>query len=712
MDIFDLSAKLTLDSSEYESGISKASSGASSFASKVGSGLKTAAKVGATAMAALVTAVTAVSAAFTKAITSTAAYGDEIDKNSQKLGISAQAYQEWAAVLEHSGTSIESMSGAFKTLAKAAQDATDDQVAAFERLGLSMEDVQSMSAEDLFSNVITGLQNMEEGTERTALAQQLLGRSAMELGALLNTSAEDTQAMIDRVNELGGVMSDDAVQASAKFTDSLQDMKTAFSGLTRNLTAEFIPALTEVTDGLTLLFSGNYDEGLEQIGKGIDDIVAKIGELTPQFMKIAGSLLSSLATAIAQNAPDIFEGAITLISTLGQGLIDNAPMLMESLMTAITTAFSSMATAENGESFVDGVVQLVTTLATTIAEAAPELIPAAVDLIIGLVEGLTNPENVTMLAEAAVALIVGLTQGLSAALPALLEAAPVIIENLGNALVQALPILVEGFATALWESIKGALDAIGGEGTADSIVAWFKGVPGAISTFFSETLPGVIDDIVNWFQQLPDKIKTWLDNTVEKFKTFVSDLWNSASEKIPQLVDDIISWFEELPSRIVEVGSNLVEGLWNGIQSGWTWLTGKVKEFVGNIVDTAKSVLGINSPSKVFMQIGEFVTEGFANGITDGMSDAIDAARTMAQEAIDAASIEPSYDWAYKTAAASSDAATSNSSRTNDVMEQIASLLTEIRDKPTDVYMDGEKMTSYFDSTLGLMSTRKARAYA
>ena len=181
-------------------------------------------------------------------VVESANYGDTIDKQSQKLGISARAYQQWEAVLQHSGSSMSSMSFTFKTLANAAQDATDDQVAAFERLGMSMDEVKNMSTEDIFANVIAGLQGMEEGTERTAIATDLLGRGAMELGPLLNTSAEETQAMIDRVDALGGVMSNDGVKAAAAFSDAWQDFTTILEGKTRNAAATVLPILTDIIE--------------------------------------------------------------------------------------------------------------------------------------------------------------------------------------------------------------------------------------------------------------------------------------------------------------------------------------------------------------------------------------------------------------------------------------------------------------------------------
>lgn len=201
-------------------------------------------------------AVTGVGAALVGTASKTAAYGDQIDKASQKLGVSSTFYQEWEAVLQHSGTSMDKMGASFKKLATASQDASADQQAAFAKLGMSMDDVAKMSPEELFTNVISGLQGMENGTERTAVATQLLGKGAMEMGALLNTSAEDTQAMIDTVHNLGGVMSEDAVKASARYQDSLQDMQTAFSGVKNTIGAQLLPVLSDLMDKTAEFVSG------------------------------------------------------------------------------------------------------------------------------------------------------------------------------------------------------------------------------------------------------------------------------------------------------------------------------------------------------------------------------------------------------------------------------------------------------------------------
>lgn len=174
-------------------------------ASGLGESLKNGLAAGAKAAAAGVAAVTAAAGAVAVKLADTANeaadYGDNVDKMSQKLGLSAEAYQEWDFIMQHSGSDVDKMSASMKKLADAVQEPTKESAAAFEKLGISIEDAAKMSQEDLFAATITALQNMESGTERTALANDLLGKSAMDLGALLNTSAEDTEAMREQVRE-------------------------------------------------------------------------------------------------------------------------------------------------------------------------------------------------------------------------------------------------------------------------------------------------------------------------------------------------------------------------------------------------------------------------------------------------------------------------------------------------------------------------------
>lgn len=384
MDVFDLVAKISLNTDDYERGLDNAGTKTHNFGDKLKSGLATAGKVAGAAITAVTAATTAMSAAMIKGVSETAIYGDNIDKMSQKMGLSAEAYQEWDAVMQHSGTNIESLQAGMKTLANAVENGND----AFERLGISQEQIASMNNEELFSATITALQNVENETERTYLAGQLLGRGATELGALLNTSAEDTQAMKDRVHELGGVMSDEAVKAAAKYQDSLQDMKTSFSGISRGLTSEFLPSITSVMDGLAEIFSGNGDTGIEMITQGVSEFLKNLQKAIPRVIEIGGGIIKALGNAIIKNLPTILKTGAEVITNIASGIVQYLPMLIPAAIEAIVTLATGL--TENLPQLIPTIINVVSQITQTLIQNAPRLLSAALSLMASLARGIIN----------------------------------------------------------------------------------------------------------------------------------------------------------------------------------------------------------------------------------------------------------------------------------------------------------------------------------
>lgn len=353
-----------------------------------------------------------------------AAYGDTIDKTSQKIGISAKAYQEWDAVLQHSGTDIGVMKGALRTLSNAAVDGSD----AFGKLGISQEEALSMSQEDLFARVIEGLQGMEAGAERTALAQDLLGRGAQEMAALLNTSAEDTQKMKDAVNELGGVMSDDAVRASAAYQDSLQDMKTAFSGLSRGLIAEFLPGLTTVMDGITQVFSGN-GEGVQTIITGVQSMIDAIVTAVPRFIENGIAIMTAFIDGILEYLPALWETATTLIPEMVNGLLSRLPDLITAAGTMLSNFINYV--YSNLPAIMAGGVSMLQSIASGILNNLPAIVGAAASVVARLLA--TILQNLPRILQTGIQLIAQLVVGIIQSIPKVVATVPQIFSRVVSA---------------------------------------------------------------------------------------------------------------------------------------------------------------------------------------------------------------------------------------------------------------------------------------
>lgn len=480
------------------SGVASAGQSAgSNFAAGLGKGLA----VAGAATAAVTAAAIKAADSFVSAASEVASYGDNIDKMSQKMGISAEAYQEWDFVMQHCGTSMESLKSSMKTLATAAENGSD----AFERLGISQEDIANMSQEDLFGATIEALQQVDDETERTYLASQLLGRGATELGPLLNMTAEETAEMKDQLHELGGVMSDEDVKAAAAFDDQLQDMQTAFTSIKRGMMSDFLPALTDVADGLTDIFTGNYDQGVDKISEGIDQIVAKFSELLPKILEIGANIIESLAEAIIQNLPVIMPAIVDLIMSIANMIIENLPLILETG------------------------IQLVLQVALGIAQALPEMIPTIVDVVITIVETLID--NVDLLIDASIALIIGLAEGLINALPRLIARIPEIIVKIVEALIKAIPKLNDAAREIILGLAEGILSFLSkmGEVASDIMGAFKDGILG-----FVETAKNWGHDLIdNFVSGIKDKINSVVDACKNIAGTIADYLGFSEPDKGP-----------------------------------------------------------------------------------------------------------------------------------------------------------------------------------
>lgn len=348
----------------------------------------------ATAAAAAGVAIGGVVAGLVKGATDTAKAGDEIDKMSQKLGMSAEAYQEWDYVLKISGTEMSNMQTGLKTLTNKLDDAKNGSAGAqemFAKLGLSMGELNTMSREDVFAAVINGFQGMADSTERAALANDLFGKSGQELTPLFNTTAEETQELINKANEYGMVMSQDMVNASAEYVDAQTTLKGALSGLKNQMMSDLLPSLTDVALGLAEVFGGDPDKGIAQVQTGIENMMSGISDALPKILELGGQILVKLINGIIQQLPQIFQSATTIIQSLVKAITDNLPTIIQAgIMLTIELIKGILKALPD---IIKAMPEIIKAIVTGLATGLPELARAGLDLIKGLWEGIKNAKT-------------------------------------------------------------------------------------------------------------------------------------------------------------------------------------------------------------------------------------------------------------------------------------------------------------------------------
>lgn len=480
MDLFDLFVKLGIDDKGFDDGIDSIQGKISSLKGGIEKGLSAATST----VTAVANAVKQVGTAIAESTNQLASYGDEIDKSSQKLGLSIEAYQEWDAVLQHSGTSIDSLKTGMRTLSNAAESGNE----AFQKLGFTQEQVASMSKEELFNNTITALQNVTDETERARLASELLGRGATELGALLNTTAEETQAMKDRVHELGGVMSDEAVKESAKFKDNLQDMTTALDSVKRNITQQFMPSLNLLMEGFTSLIAGE-EQAEEKLMQGFEALATGFENAVKVIEPMAKELIPRIVDFAVKSLPKMSDLALDIVDTLVYTLLDELDEIVEAS------------------------TQIITSVIHGISLMMPELLPTAVNVILEIADTLID--NLGFIVDAAIELVTALAEGITEYIPILVEKAPELVIKLATALVENLDKLLE----VPPKIIKTIAD-------------------GLVHHDWTETAEAMMDGLIRALDTAQKKVQVWMDNAFSGGKLYGGDIANVDTTEFIKNLDD------------------------------------------------------------------------------------------------------------------------------------------------------------------------------
>jgi len=389
---------------------STASDGESRW-SKLGGTLKNVGATLAATSAAVATAAMATGKAIFDMAMETTKAGDEVDKMSQRLGLSREGFQKWNYVMSQSGIDINATRTGMKNLTNLLDDATKGSKTAsemFSRLGYSLSEVQGKSQEEIFEMSIRALQNMSSETERAALANDLFGRSGQEMLPLLNTTSEATQQLLDRASQLGFVMSDEAVTAAVVFGDSLDDLKSAFAGVKNSIMGDVLPGFNLVVEGLIGLLTGG-ENAREKIKTGVAETIATVRDILPQIKEILltiidvaaeviPEIIQSIVGFLVENLPEILKMGTEILLKLIGGILQAIPEITKQLpaiVTAIADTLISFAPQfkEIGKDIVRGIWQGIVGLGTWLKEKMNDFFAGIVGGIKGLL-GIRSPSKI------------------------------------------------------------------------------------------------------------------------------------------------------------------------------------------------------------------------------------------------------------------------------------------------------------------------------
>src|SRR3954471_630290 len=204
----------------------------------------------------------------------------DIGEAAQRLGVTTDQFQRLDVLARQNGTSVESLGTAFRTLANVAVEPTKQSTEAFAKLGISVKDSsgQFKSTNDLFFEVSGALAGVANETTRSALAQDLLGRSAIELKPLFAAGTAEIEKQRKALGEMH-VISAETIRQADELSDSWKTLGPSMLAAAEPLIKILIPALKQLTEW--------FQKGITWVGKFL------------RQSDLAGIALTGLAVVLA-----------------------------------------------------------------------------------------------------------------------------------------------------------------------------------------------------------------------------------------------------------------------------------------------------------------------------------------------------------------------------------------------------------------------------
>jgi hypothetical protein len=273
------------------------------------------------------TAFTAAGVAVAKNLVALEGEVERLGQLAERVGVSFQFIQVLDAAAKASGSSVESLGGAFNKFLRSLNDARGGSKAAsdaFRTLGISSDDLKNKSPEALFKVMARSLSGIEDPAQRAAIAMDLFGKSGTELlpiFATLDRAASDLE-------RIGGAITDQQAAQIQRFGDELDRLSLASKGASNQVTASFASSAGDVTKGTNTILSSvtSLISAFPQLGEAASTSVvraipglntlAAIGVISDSLETLTGRAKET-ADAVNGIVPPAWDGTLLAATQFG-----------------------------------------------------------------------------------------------------------------------------------------------------------------------------------------------------------------------------------------------------------------------------------------------------------------------------------------------------------------------------------------------------------
>ena len=544
---------------------------------------------------------------------------DMLAKATEKFGAADSRTQEWQQTVNRSTKKLDEMENALEDTGDALEDAGNE--------GLKFGDV--LKANVFGSAIVSGI--------------KAVAGAARDMAGDFIQSAASVRAQTSQFTQTFGALDGEAKAAMDRVADSSGILATRLQGTGTQIYAFARSAGADTTKGMDLMeralrvaadSAAYYDRSLEDTTESLQSF------LKGNFENDAALGLSATETTRNAAAMDLF----------GQKFKDLTEIQkQETLLKMVEDSMKLSGAMGQASREADGWANVTGNLSEAWrqfqAAAGTPFLDALVPVIQAVtaeIQRLTESTDWAAFSEGVSSVLSGIFEVGSAVAETILSAADIpvvaaVFENLGTVVASVAASMVAYKASL---AISGVMDKLRAATESQSIA---QGILNAVMkanpyVLVATLIAGVASALVTLYvtnDEFRDKVNAAWASVKETISKAVATIKTFFTVTIPEAANTAVTWFQELPSQLVQVGKDIVQGLIDGIKEKVENVKEAIRGIGSAVVQTLKTLLGIHSPSRVFMTIGEFLMDGLAIGMVNGQGKVMETVEDIAGEVTD-----------------------------------------------------------------------------
>ncbi len=236
-------------------------------------------------------------------------YGVELDKVVKSTGLSANLTSQMAYAAEQEHASLQDLQTAWRKLSKTMSDADEglaESIRSFDALGVSIYNNKGglKSLDEMTLDIADALSEMTDDTKKAALAQEMFGRSGMNMIPFLEMGSDGIRELMQESVKLGNVWTNEMAAGAKSFDDKLTAMSYSFRVIKWQIGNALLPEFEKITDWfmankdwIVATFTEIFDIDTKNIGADVVNSLEDVKTWIETNKEMLGSVWDGLKTS-------------------------------------------------------------------------------------------------------------------------------------------------------------------------------------------------------------------------------------------------------------------------------------------------------------------------------------------------------------------------------------------------------------------------------